>query len=150
MKKLGPNAQCPCGSGKKYKKCCIRKKFSWVENDDGGIGKAIPMDPELQALLHEQHERFRERFGRDPKPDDPIFFDLPPLEHSEFYAVQDMRRAGLAPELVYAFEKTGLLVTTMNQDLIPEKALGEWDAAIAEYFRRRENGELGDSYEPLK
>jgi len=150
MKKLGANAQCPCGSGKKYKKCCMRKEFSWVENDDGVIGKAIPMDAELQALLHEQLERFRERFGRDPEPDEPIFFDLPPLEHSEFHAVQDMRRAGLAPELVYAFEKTGLLVTTMNQDLIPEKDLEEWDAAIAEYFRRRENGELDDSYEPLK
>ena len=24
--KVGRNAPCPCGSGKKYKKCCIRKK----------------------------------------------------------------------------------------------------------------------------
>lgn len=23
-KKIGPNKQCPCGSGKKYKKCCGR------------------------------------------------------------------------------------------------------------------------------
>ena len=24
-KKVGPNASCPCGSGKKYKKCCALK-----------------------------------------------------------------------------------------------------------------------------
>ena len=24
-KKVGRNEQCPCGSGKKYKKCCINK-----------------------------------------------------------------------------------------------------------------------------
>jgi hypothetical protein len=150
MKKLGPNAQCPCGSGKKYKKCCMRKKFDWVENENGDICKTVPIAPELRELLLLQLERFRERFGRDPEPDEPIFFDQPPLEHSEFHAVQDMRRAGVAPELVYAFEKTGLLVTETNQDLIPEKDLEEWDAAIEEYFARRESGELDDSYEPLR
>ncbi len=24
-KKIGPNDPCPCGSGKKYKKCCMQK-----------------------------------------------------------------------------------------------------------------------------
>ncbi|MDR1613171.1 MAG: SEC-C domain-containing protein [Planctomycetota bacterium] len=150
MKKLGPNAQCPCGSGKKYKKCCMRKRFDWVENENGDIRKAVPITPELRELLLAQLGRFRERFGRDPGPDDPIFFDQPPLEHFEFQALQDMRRAGLAPELVYAFEKTGLLVTEKNRDLIPEKDIEEWNAAIAEYFEKRESGELDDSYGPLK
>jgi len=27
-KKVGPNDPCPCGSGKKYKKCCMRKEKS--------------------------------------------------------------------------------------------------------------------------
>lgn len=26
LKKIGPNEKCPCGSGKKYKKCCKRKR----------------------------------------------------------------------------------------------------------------------------
>jgi hypothetical protein len=72
------------------------------------------------------------------------------VEHSEFHAVQEMRRVGVTSDLVYAFEKTGQLVTETNQDLIPEKDLEEWDAAIAEYFARRESGELDDSYEPLR
>ena len=26
FKKVGRNESCPCGSGKKFKKCCMRKK----------------------------------------------------------------------------------------------------------------------------
>ena len=39
-KKIGPNEPCPCGSGKKYKKCCMNKKAvvggwnSITDNDD--------------------------------------------------------------------------------------------------------------------
>ena len=29
--KIYPNEPCPCGSGKKYKKCCGRKELSWEE-----------------------------------------------------------------------------------------------------------------------
>lgn len=36
--KIGPNDPCPCGSGKKYKKCCMNKKqvMGWnsISNDD--------------------------------------------------------------------------------------------------------------------
>ena len=32
-KKAGPNDPCPCGSGKKYKKCCMQKeKNAGMEN----------------------------------------------------------------------------------------------------------------------
>jgi len=32
-KKVGPNDPCPCGSGKKYKKCCMQKdKAAGLEN----------------------------------------------------------------------------------------------------------------------
>ena len=44
-----------------------------------------------------------------------------------------MKKAGLDPAIIYAFEKTGLLVTEENQHLLPEKDLAEWEAAIAEY-----------------
>jgi len=34
-KKISPNAECPCGSGKKHKKCCMNTKvLSGVEGDD--------------------------------------------------------------------------------------------------------------------
>ncbi len=33
-KKLGRNDPCPCGSGKKYKKCCIDNEHAHDGNDD--------------------------------------------------------------------------------------------------------------------
>jgi hypothetical protein len=44
--------------------------------------------------------------------------------------VEDMKAAGLDPAFIYAFEKTGLLVTEQNQHLIPEQDLAGWDASI--------------------
>jgi hypothetical protein len=55
--------------------------------------------------------------------------------------VEDMKAAGLDPAFIYAFEKTGLLVTEQNQHLIPENDLAEWDAAVEEY--RRKHGRQG-------
>jgi hypothetical protein len=56
--------------------------------------------------------------------------------------VEDMRAAGLDPALIYAFGKTGLLVTKQNQHLIPDEDLAERDAAIEEYEvkQRRQKG----------
>jgi len=36
MAKTGRNDPCPCGSGKKYKKCCVDKKASPVQARDRG------------------------------------------------------------------------------------------------------------------
>ena len=47
--------------------------------------------------------------------------------------VEAMKRAGIDPAFIYAFEKTGRLVTEQNQHLLPEGALDEWQAALEEY-----------------
>lgn len=48
-----------------------------VRTPDGGymITPAAQHQQEIAEALGEQRERFRERFGRDPGPDDPLFFD---------------------------------------------------------------------------
>ena len=48
MKKIKKNDPCPCGSGKKYKKCCFlqqtsEQSFSWADND--GIHFVAPGSP---------------------------------------------------------------------------------------------------------
>ncbi len=129
------NAPCPCGSGKKYKHCCQGKGFDWVEDAQGSTFRQIPLSPEASALLEEQERRFRQRFGRDPGPDDRVFFDAPPLEQVEHQLVEAMKQAGIDPAIIHAFEKTGLLVTEENQHLIPEKDLQQWADAVAEYNR---------------
>ena len=132
-KKLSRNAPCPCGSGKKYKHCCYGKGFDYEQDDDGTILKSIPMSREMVDLLEEQRQRFIQKYGREPGPQDPVFFDMPPLEHIEHQTVEAMKEAGIDPAIIYAYEKTGRLVTEDNQHLLPEADLAEWDAAIEEY-----------------
>lgn len=66
MKKIKGNDPCPCGSGKKYKKCCLFKKssnqsISW--SDDDGIhfvapGSA-PSPEQLDKMTKEYQKKIR-------------------------------------------------------------------------------------------
>jgi hypothetical protein len=47
-----------------------------------------------------------------------------------------MRSADIKPEFVYAYERTGLLVTLDNRHLFSAADLDEWDDAVAEYRER--------------
>ena len=132
-KKLSAKAICPCGSGKRYKKCCWHKKFEWVQDDDGTIRKAIPIADQLKELLEEQREAFICEHGREPGPDDLLFPDLPHPEHLEHMMVEDMKKAGIDPALIHAFEETGMLVSDGNEDLFTDDDMDEWHEAIAEY-----------------
>ena len=40
-----------------------------------GKSKAVPLNAEAQRAIQEQLRKFREKFGRDAGPEDPIFFD---------------------------------------------------------------------------
>ena len=61
--------------------------------------------------------------------------------------VEAMKKAGLDPALIYAFEKTGLLVTEENQDLLPDKDVAEWAAAIEEYEAMQAGKEISEGDE---
>ena len=105
--------------------------------------REVEMSAETAEALEEQLRLFKEKFGRDPAAGEPIFFDpdhpIPrPLqvEPTEAMIAQTMRRAGLRPELIYAFEKTGRLVTESNLDALSEGEIKEWEEAIDEYFRK--------------
>ena len=112
----------------------------------------------LEALRRE----FRERFGRDPGPDDPVFFD-PSAEEPRtldedgealFIAMSEMamRRAGIDPSLIYASRKTGLIVTERNQHLLSDDDRADWIEAIFEYegeaIRHHLQEAHGREYEP--
>jgi hypothetical protein len=132
-KKLSRNAPCPCGSGKKYKHCCYSKDFAYEEDDGGKIFKSIPMSQEMVDLLEQQRRNFIKKYGREPGPNDRVFFDMPHPEQIEHLTVQAMKQAGIDPAIIYAYEKTGRLVTEDNQHLLSEADLDEWQAAIEEY-----------------
>jgi hypothetical protein len=135
-RKVSRNAACPCGSGKKYKHCCLGKGFEWQQDEAGKLYKSVPLSGEMKSLLEEQRQKFIDQYGREPGPDDRVFFDLPPLEHVEHEMVEAMKAAGLDPAYLHAFEKTGRLVTEQNRHLLSAADLAEWDAAIREYDAR--------------
>ena len=114
-RKLSRNARCPCGSGRKYKHCCWGKKFDWQEDESGNLYKSIPMTQEMADILQEQRQKFINKYGREPGANDPVFFDMAPLEHVEHQIVEAMKKAGVDPAIIYAYEKTGRLVTEQNQ-----------------------------------
>lgn len=107
----------------------------------------MPVSDDVAEIIEEQRQKFIEKHGRDFRPEDKLFFDMPPLEHVEHEIVQAMKQAGLDPAMIYAFEKTGLLVTEQNEHLLSEKDLDEWGSAIDEYEAQRENEELPEDEE---
>jgi hypothetical protein len=144
--RLPPDAPCPCGSGKKYEHCCYDKGFEWLVDEDGTVFKSMPMPAELGEIVAEQRQRFVAKFGREPEPDENLFFDAPPLEHIEHEMVQAMKKAGVDPAMIHAFEKTGLLVTEDNQHLLSDVDLAEWEAAIQEYRAKHGDSDSPDSH----
>ncbi len=102
--------------------------------------KKVKLSPEAMQVLEEQRQAFREKFGCEPGPDDPIFFDPDcdtpqPMSQEKLSrdVVTAMQKAGVSPAHIYAYLKTGMIVTAVNQDLFDDEDMQEWREAIQEY-----------------
>jgi hypothetical protein len=128
---------CPCDSGRTYDACCQTKGIRYLLDEASGeVYKEIELPPDARAefeqVVEAQREKFKANFGREPGPDDKLFFDVDEQQLRQ-QAVAAMKKAGIRPALIYAYEKTGLLVTEANQHLIADKDLAEYNEAIAQY-----------------
>jgi hypothetical protein len=47
--------------------------------------------------------------------------------------IETMAQAGINPAFIYAFKRTGRIVTESNRHRLTEKELREWNDAIDEY-----------------
>lgn len=146
-RRLSPDAACPCGSDKEYGDCCHDKGFDWVVDEDGNIFKSVPVTEELAEVIEEQRQKFIEQHGREPDPGDNLFFNMPHQEVVEHVMVEGMKQAGLDPAIIYAFEKTGLMVTEANEHLISDKDRAEWEAAVLEYRAKQGDDDLPEDDE---
>jgi hypothetical protein len=107
--------------------------------------KKIKLDKQGKEAIEKQLAAFRRKFGREPGPEDPIFFD-PNADTPKPYPLEKFQRdwndlmdeavrsAGIPPELAYAAKKTGLLVTEANRRKLSRKQRKEWDDAVQEYL----------------
>jgi len=103
------------------------------------------MDPEVRAALANQIQSFREKFARDPGPNDSLLFDpdsdtpqpMTSEQMDELSRVlnEAMGAAGVDPALIYAAQKTGRITTPSESayDAFSPADKAEWDAAIQEY-----------------
>jgi hypothetical protein len=107
-------------------------------------GRTIKLDPESMDMMNQQLQAFREKFGREAGPNDPVFFDPDadtpqpfPLEKYLEESTEAMVAAGIRPEIIYAHRKTGgLIVTEENQGKLSAEDIAEWEAAIDEYLEK--------------
>lgn len=139
-KKLSRNAPCPCGSGRLYKECCRPKGIEWRRDSRGQWVRSVPLDEAAGDLLRAHIRDLERAKGAPLDPDDLLFPDLASLSEEELLGrlAQTLRETGLDPALVYAFERTGLLVTEANWDRIADADREAWLQAVQEY-RDRQN-----------
>ncbi len=67
--------------------------------------RGIEMTPKLKRIFKDQHKLFKEKFGRDPGPNDPVFFDPDcdtprpmPVARLTDGIIKAARAAGISPE----------------------------------------------------
>jgi hypothetical protein len=86
------------------------------------------MSQELVEILERQREKFIARFGREAGPDDPISFVVPSDDEYDAAVTKAMEQAGVAPAVIYAFRRTGRIITKENAKFVPAAALEAWQA----------------------
>ena len=114
--------------------------------------RAVSMTPDVRDALLRQREAFKAKFGRDPGPNDPLFFDPDAAEpvpmsavEVEADVVEAMRKAGTPLQIIYAYKRTGgLLLMESMRDHWPPDRVQEWDDAIDEYFAIEEASKQPD------
>jgi hypothetical protein len=104
--------------------------------------RKVSLSPAMVEIIEHQREMFREKFGREIGPHDPIFFDpgaaeprpLPPIYPTalESLAVE----AGVRPEVAHAIVKTGVFLMMENEHLYTDEDKADYQAAVEEYRER--------------
>lgn len=108
--------------------------------------KKIKITRDLAEALEGRRQAFLKKFGREPGNGDPIFFDPDAIEpcyqteaqieemHETMCSI--MTNAGIDPALIFAFRKTGRILTAENMQYLTLAELKEWNEAIAEFRSR--------------
>ncbi|MGW7515156.1 hypothetical protein ACWGJ2_06135 [Streptomyces sp. NPDC054796] len=123
-----------------------------IWNADGSsevrISADTPHGQEIQKGLRHQKEAFREKFGRDPEPGDPLFFDPDadePTRLTKEYVdnmMLDMaERAvelGYDPAFIHAWREVGYAVTEETKGMFTTAEVIAFNRALA---RHRQAGE---------
>jgi hypothetical protein len=103
--------------------------------------RKLKVTAKMERILRSQRKQFIKKFGREPGPDDPVFFDpkvdtpvsITPKQ-MEDATLKAMLAAGTPSQIVYAYQKTGFLVNETGYKNMSTEDRAEYDAAIDKYF----------------
>ncbi|MDL4818654.1 hypothetical protein [Actinomadura opuntiae] len=101
------------------------------------------MTADTAARLESQYRSFAEKFGRPPRPDEPIFFDpevdtpqIASLAKVARETVALLQRVGLDPAWIHAYEQTGGLLPRPDGTFLTDQDAEEWYGAVEDYVSR--------------
>ncbi|WP_458462772.1 SEC-C metal-binding domain-containing protein [Paenibacillus sp.] len=144
MSKVGRNELCPCGSGEKYKKCCLNKESSAVDSILGLISTEQPVrEASIQPESKLTMSKLKKMVASELK------WEHPAHEQLALQIIEKMRNQ-YEPELI--LEALVLWNGYSRQTCPTVKKTGSFCAAI-EYLLSEEYGfnvskaELADKYE---
>lgn len=123
------------------KKSRLKQERRTALNASFGSEKIIQLTPEQMDLIKEQKEKFIKTFGREPRGDEPLFFDPrytdkpTQIDSQEFekQLINFLEEENTPQDVIYAVKKTGRIVTPENRKHLNPSELAEWDEAIQEY-----------------
>lgn len=125
--------KCPCGSNRKYKNCCKKKDIIWyLEN--GRLFREVMIESEVIEELKSLKLLFKSMYGREVGEDDYVFWGI--YDDETIFdkdTIRVMKKAGIQEEYIYAYSKTGLIITEENNNNIPDGYLKEFSNYVAEY-----------------
>ena len=134
-KEWDDNEKCPCGSNKRYKNCCKKKKIKYYKSDkEGHYIKSIEMHEEVKKALDIEKLRFKKLFGRTPGDEDYVIGGT---------LIKDIKRVQkiikrenvIENAFLYAGQKTGHYVINGNKDFVSKRDEKEFAKYMYEYKR---------------
>jgi hypothetical protein len=133
-KPYNPNNFCPCKSGQKYKKCCQPKNVEYFIRPNGTVVKEAVLEGDQRETFLRAKQDFVAEHGRQPTEEEEGILRMSGgfLDFSSVIEA-DLIKSGAPPEVLYAFRKTGILVTRENQSGVTPDELQRWENAILEY-----------------
>lgn len=120
--KIRRNGECPCGSGMKFKECCLKPKV--MPSAYSGFTDLLPHPMQTAMQL------FIQKWGYTPPQAHLAVFMSENDAAMKDIILRNLKEMEVPEEFVHAVNVCGFMVTNKNKDLLTPEALAIWDDAL--------------------
>lgn len=135
-RRIRKDAYCPCGANEKYEFCCLSRGIEYYRDEEGNIVRVVRMDDEMLEAANGLIASYEDIFYRKIVDDDPLFLEMLLYSDEERMekSVEVLKYAfGMSEDELYAYKKTGILITRANKKSAPMHDIREFEEARKEY-----------------